>query len=334
MTCFKDSKTGLWRWEFQHQKERHSGYGYKTKGEARTAREVERTKVKKAAKTPTAMGFREMANLYLDDATRRFVPKTYKYKASVYRQFQEHCGADIDVTKITVALVESYLKTRPGNINYNRHRKDLCALFHWAYYKHHLIPENICDWLEKLPEPKYHREIPTQEEMAKIIMAAGGARPFILVLYHTLARLDEALRLRWSDVNFTDKAVTLWTRKRRGGEWASDIIFMNQVLYDTLWGLWQGREQDEWVFYNRVTGGRYNRRPKLMHTICRQAGVPYYGFHAIRHYVASRLFDEKKWSMAKVSRLLRHQNKQTTEKYLQVEDQGLRQVMESLEGDF
>lgn len=333
MTCFKDSKTGLWRWEFHYQKERYSGYGYKTKGEARTARELKRGEVKKLAQTPTAMGFRELANLYLDHAERKFVPKTYKYKASVYRQFQEHCGSDIDVTKITITLIESYLKTRPGNINYNRHRKDLCALFHWAY-RRRLVPENICDWLERMPEEKYHRQIPTQEEMTKIVMAAGEDRPFILVLYHTLARLDESLRMRWSDVNFSDRTVTLWTRKRLGGEWASDIIFMNQVLYDTLWTLWQGRSQDEWVFFNNRTGTRYNRRPKLLHTICRRAGVAYYGFHSIRHYVASRLFDEKKWSMAKVSRLLRHQNKQTTEKYLQVEDQGLRQVMESLEGDF
>ncbi|MFA4903026.1 MAG: tyrosine-type recombinase/integrase [Desulfobaccales bacterium] len=331
MSLFRDNRTGLWRWEFEHNKERFTGYGYKTKGEARTAREEKRKEVKKP-KTPEGMDFKELANLYLDYAERKFVPKTYKYKASVYRQFLEHCGT-LPAEKITIPIIESYLKTRQGNINYNRHRKDLCALFHWAY-RRRLIPENLCDWLEKMPEPKYHREIPTQEEMSKIILAAGEYRPFILVLYHTLARLDEALRLRWSDVNFTDRTVILWTRKRMGGEWESDIIFMNQVLYDTLWGLWQGRKQDEWVFYNRVTGGRYNRRPKIMRTICAQAGVQLYGFHAIRHYVASRLFDEKKWSMAKVSRLLRHQNKQTTEKYLQVEDQGLRQVMESLEGDF
>jgi integrase len=170
--------------------------------------------------------------------------------------------------------------------------------------------------------------------MTKVMLAASEHRPFILVLYHTLARLDEALRLKWADVNFTNRTVVLWTRKRKGGEWASDIIFMNQVLYDTLWKLWNSREQETWVFFNARTGGRYNRRPKIMRSICSRAGVPHYGFHAIRHYVASRLFDEKKWSMAKVSRILRHTNKQTTERYLQVEDPEMRQVMASLENDF
>ncbi len=71
-----------------------------------------------------------------------------------------------------------------------------------------------------------------------------------------------------------------------------------------------------------------------MHTICKRAGVPFYGFHAIRHFAASRLYDIHKHSMAKVSRLLRHTSKPTTEIYLQALDADLRAVMESLSGDF
>jgi integrase len=41
-------------------------------------------------------------------------------------------------------------------------------------------------------------------------------RPLLLVLFHTMGRFDEVLRLKWEDVNFQEKAVRLWTRKRRG----------------------------------------------------------------------------------------------------------------------
>ena len=46
-------------------------------------------------------------------------------------------------------------------------------------------------------------------------------RPLLLVLFHTMGRFDEVLRLKWEDVNFQEKAVRLWTRKRPGGNWES-----------------------------------------------------------------------------------------------------------------
>jgi integrase len=125
-----------------------------------------------------------------------------------------------------------------------------------------MIAENPCFFLEKKPEDKYVRHIPTEEEMSRILLAAGDDRPFFLVLYHTMARLDEALRLRWEEINFEDKSIKLWTRKRKDGAWDFDILPMNQVLNDTLWTLFQNRKQNEWVFFNEKTGTRYNRRPK------------------------------------------------------------------------
>jgi integrase len=106
---------------------------------------------------------------------------------------------------------------------------------------------------------------------------------------------------------------------------------MNEVLYETLQQLWRKRSQNEWMFLNPTTGTRYMRRPKLMGTIGKQAGVRHFGFHAIRHYVASYLADRKKYSITQVSRLLRHQSKAITERYLQVVDPQLRDVMASLE---
>jgi integrase len=71
--------------------------------------------------------------------------------------------------------------------------------------------------------------------------------------------------------------------------------------------------------------------PEAHADICKRAGVRHFGFHAIRHYVASYLADRQKFSVTQVSRLLRDQSKATTEKYLQVIDPQLRDVMASLE---
>ena len=185
-----------------------------------------------SAETPTDMASSALANEYLDHAKRKFADKTYHYNVYVYRQFLAFVG-DISVVQVTIQCIGAYLRTRPTNINYTRHRKDLCALFTWAC-RRRIISENSCHFLERMPEPRFQRQIPTPEEMSKIMLAAGPDRPMLLVIYHTMARVEEILRLRREDVNSQERTVRLWTRKRRDGSWAWDKVPMNQVLYETL----------------------------------------------------------------------------------------------------
>ena len=160
-----------------------------------------------------------------------------------------------------------------------------------------------------------------------------------------MARIDEVLRLTWQDVNFEKRTVTLWTRKRKGGSYEPDSMPMNQDLYDILRRLWQARKQDNWVFFNEKTGTRYNKRPKFMKGLCKRAfapGVkklkdykgPVFGFHALRHFMASYLADKKKRSTKTLQRLLRHKELRTTEIYLHSVDEAIREAMDSLEGMF
>lgn len=136
--------------------------------------------------------------------------------------------------------------------------------------------------------------------MRRLFLAAGPERPFILTLYHTLARVDEILRLKWQDVNFQERTIRLWTRKRKDGAWTQDILPLNQILHENLRALRAKADPGEYVFTNPKTGTRFMHRPKLMRGLCRRAGIRHFGFHAIRHYVASLLH----------------------ERYLQVVDQG------------
>lgn len=326
-----------WRYRFVYRgmryyntAERGQPPTYRTKAEARAEESRHKAEVKKQGSQQTRLTFLEVANEYLKWSERRHTPKTWKYKCYVFRSFIAFTG-NLPLDRLSLPVIESYLQTRHSNINANRHRKDLCALLRWAF-KRRFILSDPCAFLEKLPEPRFVRVIPTPEEMAKIFLAAGAHRPFLLVLYHTLGRLDEILRLRWEDVNFEERTVKLWTRKRKDGSWQGDILPMNQVLETTLKALWRARTGD-FVFMNPKTQTRYNRRPKLMRTICLRAGVRHLGFHAIRHYVASLLHDREKVGVAQVSKLLRHQNKATTERYLQVVDQVSREAMATLEHD-
>jgi integrase len=176
------------------------------------------------------------------------------------------------------------------------------------------------------------------------------------------------------DVNFEKRYVVLWTRKRKDGAYQPDVLPMNDDLYDVLKKRWENRKQDKWVFWNPIAnegkGDRYKERPKMMWTICKRAGCPpigtrrvkrspgqirafekknkrpirederimtlpkYYGFHSIRHFMASYLMDEHKVSLKTVSGLLRHKAVRTTEIYLHSVDSSALAATDKIRGVF
>jgi integrase len=338
MPLWKDPKTGLWRYQFQHQGQRYGKYGFQDKKTARREMEKHREKLENptppippSSPTPSVLDLETLMVEYLRVAERQLAPKTLEYRKIVFRRFLGHTK-NVPVIQITTRIVENYLLSRPTNHNFNKDRTELMRLFNWGF-KRLLIPMNPVALVEKLPVGSPKKVIPTPEQMARMLVAAGTERPLLMVVFHTMARIDEVLRLKWDDVNFEQKAVKLWTRKRRGGSWEFDWMPMNEDLEKVLWGLWQNRKDSEWVFTNPLTGNRYFNRFKLIRSICRRAGVPKFGYHAIRHFVASYLVDKKKVSLPVISRLLRHKNLQTTERYLQAIDPRFREIMRLLEGD-
>jgi hypothetical protein len=165
---------------------------------------------------------------YLRLAERALAENTLTYRKTVFKRFLAHVG-NIPAANITADQVEGYLLTRPSNNNFNKDKTELMRLFSWAH-RRFLLPHNPVYLVEKLSVGRSQKVIPSPQVMAKILLAAGHNRPLLLVLFHTMARIDEILRLKWEDVNFQEKAVRLWTRKRRGGNWEFDWLPMNEDL--------------------------------------------------------------------------------------------------------
>jgi len=278
----------------------------------------------------------KLFNSYLDYCDRRFAKTTTKYKAYVYKSFLKHYKESLPLDQITPQVLHQYLNTRPSNHNYNAHRKDLCTLFSFARKHLKINISNPCWDLEKMPYTPPKTELIPEADLLKLLLAADPKteKPLLMVMVHTLARVDEILRLTWEDVNFENRTVTLWTRKRKGGSYESDDMPMNDDLYQVLWRQWEIREQDTWVFYNKNTGTRYNKRPKLMPGLCKRAGVRQYGFRSIRHFMATYLADKQKISKKTISGLLRHRNLSTTEIYLGSVDESQKNAMEMVSGMF
>jgi integrase len=138
---------------------------------------------------------------------------------------------------------------------------------------------------------------PSEKEILQLIMAADpekDEKDFLLTILHTLARVDEILRLTWQDVNFEQRSIRLWTRKRKGGSYESNNLHMNEDLYQILKRRYKKRTHERWVFPNPKTKTRYTRRPKFMRGLCKRAfgsekekkekkpyTGPVYGFHSL-----------------------------------------------------
>lgn len=179
-----------------------------------------------------------------------------------------------------------------------------------------------------MPTQPSRKVIPSQEEMVKVLLASGEFRPFFLALYSLAARVGEINRLRWEDVNLEKRLVTLWTRKGNR-QWRPQPKPMNEDLYQELKRLY-GKAAQEYVFPNPKTGMPYRNRRKQIRNVCAVAGVPYYGFHAIRHHVASLMADEHKASLPTIQRMLGHTQVSTTARYIQSVTDDLRAAAERL----
>ena len=67
-----------------------------------------------------------------------------------------------------------------------------------------------------MPEERQPRYVPPEEDFWKgFEIAEGQDRVMLITLLHLAARRSEILRLTWSDIDFGNNRVRLWTRNER-----------------------------------------------------------------------------------------------------------------------
>jgi integrase len=76
---------------------------------------------------------------------------------------------------------------------------------------------------------------------------------------------------------------------------------------------------------------KYSAKRDLMRTLCERAKVKTFGFHAVRHHVASILADTGKATLGQIQRFLRHRRQATKENYLHELSRDQREVADLLD---
>jgi integrase len=223
-------------------------------------------------------------------------------------------------------------------------RKNLGAAWKWGRENLEGWPEGPNPFLaiKKYPESREPRYVPPEEDFWSLLKIAEGQDLVMLLTFlHLAARRGEVFSLKWSDVDFDNDRVRLWTRKREGGHHEFDWVPMTQDLRRELRDWWKERlgqntEDRDHVFVcltqspfcDEYLGKPFIHRQHFMRRMCERAGVKAFGFHAIRHLTASILY-RKGHPLSVIQAILRHKNPNTTTRYLR--SLSLEQVREALE---
>jgi len=289
-------------------------------------------------------------NEYLTEAEMRFSESTFWEKKSAFARFYRdtELSRDFPVKDLSKSICRKFLtkqfKERSGYAA-NKDRKNLAVAWSWGL-------KNFEDWPDELRNPflsverfselRKPRYVPPEDEFWKVFSAAKGQdRVMLQSMFQLAARKGEIFRLKWSDIDFPNKTIRLWTKKRKDGTQEYDLLPMKSALQRTLlrWrdelSRMKGVDQehvflclDEYPFCDDYYGKPFKVRQHYLKRICRKVGIEPFDFHAIRHLAASSLYREGR-SLSELQAFLRHKNSNTTNRYLK--SLGLEDIREALE---
>jgi len=341
-----------WRYDFTMDGKRYTKTWFKTKKEAKQSEAIRKEEIQTpenqmiTSPVPTDMDFLELVNRRLDHLKEYCSEQHYNdhiYYAKRWCSYWKKMKCD----EITVDMVQAFLLKRKRDVSpitANKELRLLRSLFNFAMkVPRKWIPENPTSGIEFFPVEKNEKYVPPKEDVAKVLMAADPAtKDYLWTIICTMGRMSEINRLKWTDVDLTAKFLVLYTRKKKGGHLTPRRIPLNRNLFDVLSKRYKERDKDKpWVFWHRYWSrkngewieGVYKDRKKIMTTLCAEAGVKYFRYHALRHFGASML-DHNNVPIGTVQRILGHENRLTTEIYLHSIGDGERDAVDCLDRGF
>ena len=278
----------------------------------------------------------QWSNEYLTEAENRFVSKTLKEKKAAFTMFYKDTGLqrDFPVHDLTITICRNFLlkqvKERSGYAA-NKERKNLATAWRWGFDNMEGWPKGVNPFLsvKKFPEERQPRYVPSEDDFWKVYeQAVGQDKVMLLTFLHLAARRSEVFHIKWSDVDFGNNRICLWTQKREGGHKEYDWLPMTSELRKALlqWSeerLKQKTDDKEHVFVclaetpfcEEYYGKPFIHRQHLMERLCKKAKVTHFGFHGIRHLTASILY-QKGYTLSVIQTILRHTSPNTTARYI------------------
>ncbi len=213
MTVYFVEKKG-WRFDFMRKGERYTQAFFKIKREAEKAAQ----KMKDYLERPksTGMAFLDLVELRLDEVKQRLSHDHYMDTLYHARRWVKDWSG-LTCSEITIELITRLRDERSkiSNQTANKELRYLRSLFSWGLSKGYITdnPASKVDMLRVAKRPVY---VPPAGDIDKVFReATTDQRDYLWCLRDTFARSREINNLTWDDIDFDNKTVILYTRKKK-----------------------------------------------------------------------------------------------------------------------
>lgn len=307
-----------WRYDFQKNGIRQRESGYTTKQEAKAAEAEARKRLKK-----TNSDFISLCESRLRDLKERRTDKYFKENKSLIENLILKW---VNKKKIERKDVEDHLGevAKKSHFVANKQLRFIKALFNHGVERD--MSDNPAEKIKYFSIEKRKKYIPPFADVEKVLsIVLPKQRAYLLAIISTLARVNEINKLKWEDVR--EGYLILRTRKSKNSDLTERGIPINETLKSVIESM---PKISEHVFCHPVNKKPYDYRSKLLKRACEKAKVREFGYHALRHYGASKLADSGV-PITDIQILLGHQRPTTTDIYLQSIRPSLKAAMKNLE---
>jgi len=238
--------------------------------------------VKKVPKTT----FYELCDRYwkLDGKQKRM--KGLSHMLEIWKRWFGNLPVkEMDQQKVEKFLVERMEEKRLSPATRNRHLAHLSSMFNkgkeWG-----LVTENPTQGIKPLRENGARTRFLDRGEIQQLLEASGETfRPILMTALHTGMRRGEIIELRWTDVDFNNRMITIQDSK--SGK--KRMIPINDILNETLKVL-PSRFKKGYVFPSPVRPEQHWRDFRWQFgNAVKKADIHNFRFHDIRHTFASHL---------------------------------------------
>ncbi|MFC1890284.1 tyrosine-type recombinase/integrase [Thermodesulfobacteriota bacterium] len=193
-----------------------------------------------------------------------------------------------EITRQDVERFRSSLATELAQATVNRYMALLKSVFNkaieWGKCK-----DNPVQRLKQFKETHRVRYLTTEEEETLQSAFPPEYWPWVEVAFNTGMRRSEQFGLRWENVNFHSKTITIPMAMAKGGEMRH--IPMNDRVADILRNL-PSRMKSQWVFMGSNEDKPMDARnfyQRVFMSALKKAKIEDFRWHDLRHTFASRL---------------------------------------------